>query len=258
MSINLFARTSIHLSTFLVCFLFFAARNESPAQLDEVETLRETFAKLDAEEFDAAIAILDKLIAQDEKLPVGYYWRGRAHFQAGHIDQSAKDFDRYVELNPERKSSQWERGITLYYAKRFQEGADQFALYQTFHDSDVENSVWRYLCMAQADSVEAAREKMLPIKDDRRVPMMEIYEMYRGNSSPEKVLAKAKSGSDDDERLNRSLFYAHLYIGLFYEANKQPEVADKHLAQAVEHKVEHYMWNVADIHQKLKKTEQDE
>ena len=130
------------------------------------------------------------------------------------------------------------------------DGADQFELYQTFHDSDVENSAWRFLCMARDQDVTAARKSMLEIKNDTRVPMMEIYEMYRGHSTPEKVLEVARAGEPSEQQLNRSLFYAHLYIGLFHEANGEKELAEKHLRAAVDHKIDHYMWNVADVHVK--------
>ena len=35
------------------------------------------------------------------------------------------------------------------YAGEFAKGAKQFVDYQTFHSQDVENSAWRYLCVAR-------------------------------------------------------------------------------------------------------------
>ena len=139
-----------------------------------------------AEKGDSAEA--DRLptlaIKQNEKLSAAYYLRGRERFRLGRIKDSVTDFHRYVTLRPDAESRQWERGIADYYAKQYEKGAKQFELYQTFHNNDVENSVWRYLCMVPDHGIEKARAVMLPIKNDRRVPMMQVYELYRGNLKP--------------------------------------------------------------------------
>ena len=59
---------------------------------------------------------------------------------------------------------------------------------------------------------------------------------------------------DFTEALNARLFYAHLYLGLYYEAAGDVGQARKHLAIARQHKIGHYMWNVADVHAKLLET----
>ena len=96
-------------------------------------------------------------------LATAYYLRGRENFRLGEIKKSVADFDKYVELRPRLESRQWERGIAYYYAGEFKKGAEQFELYQTYHDNDVENSVWRYLCIARSVGVDKARSVMLPI-----------------------------------------------------------------------------------------------
>jgi lipoprotein NlpI len=155
----------------------------------------------------------------------------------------------------------WERGISYYYAKEFEKGAKQFELYQTYHDNDVENSVWRYLCVARAEGVEKARRTMLPIKNDPRVPMMQIYGMYLGQLTPDDVLKTAREGEPNEQTLTRRLFYAHLYIGLYHEAAGTSDEARKHIALAEKHKIGHYMWDVAHVHAELfraiKKTTDD-
>ena len=45
--------------------------------------------------------------------------------------------DKYLELNPERRPSHWQRGISCYYAGMYDEGRKQFEAYQTFLDNDV-------------------------------------------------------------------------------------------------------------------------
>ena len=196
-----------------------------------------------------AVADFSEMIRLDPKGAEAYYWRGRENFKAGNIDASVADFDKYVELRPKAESRQWERGISDYYAKKFKKGAKQFELYQTYHDNDVENSTWRYLCMARTEGVEAARKVMLPIENDRRVPMMKIFDLYRGKARPQDVLAAARAGEPSKEQLHRRLFYAHLYLGLYYEVDGKAELAKKHITLAADKfMIEHYMGDVARIH----------
>ncbi|MEC9093754.1 MAG: tetratricopeptide repeat protein [Planctomycetota bacterium] len=193
-------------------------------------------------------AILDK----QPETSQAYYYRGRVRFQAGKIQASVADFDRHVKLSPQLKSRQWERGISLYYANQFEQGAQQFEIYQTYHDNDVENSAWRFLCVARSKNVEAARQNLLPIANDRRIPMMQIYEMYQGRLSPEKVIQAAEKLPANASQRNSAKFYAHLYIGLLYEVQGKKEESFKQIKLAREHKIGHYMWDVANVHQKLR------
>jgi lipoprotein NlpI len=195
-----------------------------------------------------AVIRLSDVIAAAPKESRAWYLRGREHFCAGQIAESLFDFNKYIELEPKASNRLWERGITCYYAGEFEKGAKQFEDYQTFHDQDVENSVWRYLCVARASGVEKARQSLLPISRDPRVPMMEIYALYRGKLQPDDVLAAANAGSPLREQLNLRLFYAHLYIGLWHEAAGNTDEAKKHILEAEKHKIDHYMWDVAHIH----------
>jgi lipoprotein NlpI len=195
-----------------------------------------------------AIADYDQLLKLDPKRAEAFERRGSQHFMLGHVDQSILDFDRHIELAPQQEPWHWKRGISYYYAGRYDEGRRQFEGYQTVDDNDVENAVWRYLCMAQRDGVPAARQDLLQIKRDPRVPMMTVYALYAGKAMPEDVLAAARAGSPTPQELNARLFYAHLYLGLYYEVGHDAARAKKHISAAGEHKIGHYMWNVADVH----------
>ena len=179
-----------------------------------------------------------------------YDRRGSEEFKRGHIEESIADFDRFIARRPEAEPQHWKRGISYYYARRFDEGRKQFEGYQTIDNNDVENAVWRYLCMAQSDGVEKARAALLPIKRDRRVPMMEVYALFRGDATPDDVLRAAAAGDPTPAQLNERLFYAHLYLGLYYEAAGDAKKAAEHITMAADkHKVpQHYMWDVARVH----------
>jgi lipoprotein NlpI len=196
-----------------------------------------------------AIADLDRLIELDPNRADAYDQRGAQQFMLGNIEESILDFDRYLRLKPDQEPWHWQRGISYYYAGQFDKGRKQFEGYQTVDDNDVENAVWRALCMARASDLATAQRDMLKVKHDPRVPMTEIYALFAGRAKPEDVLAAAQAGSPKPDDLNSRLFYAHLYLGLYYEAAGDAALARQHLTKAAdEHKIGHYMWHVADVH----------
>ncbi len=209
-----------------------------------------------AGEHRQAVDILTQVIETQPDLAHAYYVRGRERFRLGEVEASVADFDKYVELSPAVEPRQWERGIAYYYVGKFKQGAAQFELYQTYHDNDVENSVWRYLCMVPTTGIAKARAVMLPIKDDPRNPMMQIFDLYRGKLKPADVLAETRRGDPPAAVLAGRQFYAHLYLGLYYEVAGDHAKARKYidLAAAPElAKNDHingYMWDVARIHQR--------
>ena len=205
-----------------------------------------------------AIADYDRLLELEPGSAEAFDQRGSQYFMLGHITQSIADFDRSIQLRPQQEPWHWKRGISYYYAGRFDQGRRQFEGYQTVDDNDVENAVWRYLCMARGQGVAIARDSLLPIKRDGRVPMMEVYSLYGGQATSEDVLRAARAGNPSPAALNERLFYAHLYLGLYYEAAGDATRARDHLATAAEsHKIGHYMWNVADVHVKRLKKQGD-
>ena len=185
--------------------------------------------------------------------------RGGLHFIAGRVKESVADFDMAVKLDPGREPWHWRRGISYYYVGEFEKGRKQFEGYQTVDSSDVENATWRYLCMARTAGTAAASKAILKIGDDRRVPMRQIYDLYAGKLKPEDVLKAARAGKPAPPALNMRLFYAHLYLGLYYEAAGKEELARKHLYKAADdHRIGHYMWDVAHVHANILRSKEKE
>jgi len=241
----------------LALVLFVCARpltaDETPAEL-----LSKAQQAANKGESKDAVRLLTQAISQDSELATAYYYRGREHFRLGKIRESVDDFDKYVELSPKAEAPLWERGISYYYDGKYKQGAKQFEDYQTYDNADVENSVWRYLCMARSQGVKQAREAMLPIENDTRVPMMQIYDLYRGKVSPADVLNAAKAGEPDERSLHHRFFYAHLYIGLYHEADGKDVEAMKNIGLAAEkYRIGHYMGDVAHVHHQILLRKQD-
>ena len=168
-------------------------------------------------------------------------------FSAGRVVEAAEAFDQVARAQPVSAPQLWQRGIALYYAGRYQDCRRQFESHLTVNPSDVENSAWHFLCVARAESPEAALEALLPVGPDPRRPMPEIYEMFRGRVTPQEVLSAA--GGEP-----RARFYAHLYRGLYHEAFGRVEAAREEIFLAAADQfaaVGGYMHVVAVVHRDL-------
>ncbi len=238
-----------------ICLLLLVVAVSLNAQDSAMVHIASAVKAAEQHQFEEAVTQLTKAIDGGVKNPEVFYRRGRWNFQAGKAKASVEDFDAYLEKVPSRLKSLWERGISCYYAGDFKAGAEQFVKYQTYHDSDVENAVWRYLCQLPTDGKVKARKDMLPIKGDSRIPMMEVYQLFKGELSPEEVL-KALTESTSDETMKKTeAMHAHLYLGLYYDTEKQPKKAKEHIDLSVKQfEKGSYMWSVAVVHREhLKK-----
>ena len=137
--------------------------------------------------------------------------RAVAEFSKGRITESVAAFDDLARVAPAEAPYLWQRGIALYYAGRYADCRKQFESHRTVNSDDVENAAWHFLCVARGESPKAARSALLPVGPDSRVPMREIYELFKGSVNADAVLKAA--GTRPQAR-----FYAHLYIGLYSEA----------------------------------------
>jgi lipoprotein NlpI len=169
--------------------------------------------------------------------------RAVTDFENGRIAQSAAGFDRVAELTPVQAPHLWQRGIALYYAERYADCRRQFESHRTVNPNDVENATWHFLCVAREESPEEARAALLPVGPDGRVPMHEVYRMFRGELTPDDVMTAAGTQASGQ-------FYAHLYIGLYHEALGNDEGALEHItaASADRYSVGGYMHMVARTH----------
>ena len=198
-----------------------------------------------------ALALSVPAIAQQPETPRDVFNHGVKAFMDAKIADSVAAFDKVIELEPSIKPQLWQRGLALYYADRFADGRDQFETHQTVNTADVENAAWHFLCVARLEGVEGARKHFIPIEGDSRVPMKEVHQLFAGPGSEGAVLKAADSG--DDEGRRNQLCYAHLYLGLYYEALKDTAKAREHMLKAAhEYSMDHYMGAVARVHLKVR------
>ena len=173
--------------------------------------------------------------------------RAMKDFVAGRIAESVAGFDRVARLDPASAPYLWQRGIALYYAGRYADCRDQFLSHRTVNPDDVENAAWHFLCVAKAESPAAARAAILPVGPDARVPMRQVYEMFRGTLTEAQVMAAA--GADPSAQ-----FFANLYAGLYLEATGNRQAGRAQIEIAAEDRfarVGGYMHDVARVHMKV-------
>jgi hypothetical protein len=169
------------------------------------------------------------------------------NFQLAKINESIQDFDMAEQLDPRLKPYLWQRGLSYYYAERFALGAQQFEIDLTVNAQDVEETVWRYLCMARLTGVAEARNSLLLVKNDPRRVMRCVYDLYAGNCTPDDILNVGELEGESGK------FYSHLYLGLYYEADNNVELASKYIVKAADkYKIDDYMWHLAQVHKTLR------
>jgi lipoprotein NlpI len=170
--------------------------------------------------------------------------RAVADFEDGRFAESSAAFDRLAKAVPDQAPYLWQRGIALYYAGRYTDCRRQFESHRGVNPNDVENAAWHFLCVARAESPAAAKAALLPVGPDARVPMREVYQMFRGTLTPEQVISAAGSRPE-------AQFYGHLYVGLYFEALGRKDRALEYITVAAADRFEPYggyMHMVARVH----------
>ena len=171
----------------------------------------------------------------DPSRPEAWFRRAIESFNLGKFKESVADFERFAQLDPSQKPHLWQLGIAYFYTGQHQEGRALFESHQTVNSRDVENAVWHFLCVAAIDGVDVARSLFIDIQGDRRVPMMEVWALFKGVGSEEAVLKAAHGESADATQRIRHSFYASLYLGLYYQALSDESKALEYMKKATQH-----------------------
>lgn len=189
----------------------------------------------------------DNFIRANSDQPNAYIRRGMVKFKLALIDESIEDFNYAEKIDPAVLPYLWQRGLSFYYAQKYVEGAKQFEIDLTVNAQDVEETVWRYLCIAKISGVTEACNSLLIVKNDPRLVMRQVYGLFAGNCHPDDVLLAGKKEG------KRGLFYSNLYVGLYYEAASNVDLAKSYIVKAAdEYQLDDYMWHLACVHKKLR------
>ncbi|KAF3547003.1 hypothetical protein DY000_02003661 [Brassica cretica] len=171
---------------------------------------------------------------------------GMQLFRQGDVSGSVTEFDKAIVLDSRQKAYLWQRGLSLYYMDRFEEGAEQFRLDVAQNPNDTEESIWCFLCEARLHGVDVARKQFLEVGRDSRPVMREAYNLFKNGGDPEKLVNDFSSGQASE------VFYASLYAGLYYEAEGKSENAKFHITAACGspygQRSDDYMASLAKVH----------
>ncbi|XP_057540134.1 uncharacterized protein LOC130818111 [Amaranthus tricolor] len=172
--------------------------------------------------------------------------RGMLLFRQGDVLGSLAEFDKAIELDPRQKAYLWQRGLSLYYLDRFEEGAEQFRIDVAQNPNDTEESIWCFLCEAQLYGVNEARNQFLEVGRDSRPVMRDAYNMFKNGGDPRKLVDTFSSSRDGQ------YFYASLYAGLYHEALGEEEAAKEYIVAACQspygQRADDYMASLAKVH----------
>lgn len=140
---------------------------------------------------------------------------GMVAFRNYDIAKSIELFDEAIKYKPSIKPYVWQRGISLYYMKDYNQCSKQFHEDVTVNPYDTEEIIWGLVCDSkqQGNLNKNLQESMelLP-EPDKRPVMKDIYNLFKGDINSIKL-------STNDNLINPSrYFYSHLYTGLYQEA----------------------------------------
>ncbi len=215
------------------------------------EIIKATQTSFQQGDYSKAEELATAAITQQPKNARLHMLMADIRFIAGDIPGAIESYDNVIKFQPESKPFLWQRGLALYYAQKFEDGKAQFETHQTVNSQDVENAVWHLLCAAKVENLDAARNKLIPIQRDTRVPMKEIYELFAGRLKPNQVIEVAQAESPNE----LPLYYANLYIGLYHEMLGQEKLARQFIGSAVDQSPgtkNNLMMQLARIHQELR------
>lgn len=174
------------------------------------------------------ISPCDVLVGEDRDrqcTPSAYFsQRGAAAFKRNQVEDSCDAFDQVIDLAPQYAASMWQRGLSLFYCERLEDGMAQFALDVTENPNDTEESIWHYLCNARhraatigaSQAASAAQLDLLHVGRETRPVMRAAMALYTGEGTVEQLLTMASADSSPcaadsyDMGSCYNYFYTHL------------------------------------------------
>ena len=176
-----------------------------------------------------------------------HHERAGVLFRMDRFEEAVKDYDIAVRFGrPHGENSCWERGLALYYAGDFRGGKEQFYRYHRVGPLDIENGLWRFLCIAEEEGIEKAREAILDYPRKVRKPFPALLDLYLGRGNADAVLEQAQKGASSARARTTNLFYAHYYLGKYQEITGEEERALVQMREALNHTIPHFMYACAE------------
>lgn len=165
-------------------------------------------------------------------------YEGMSAFASNKVEESVEIYDSIIRDDPRRKPYLWQRGLSLYYAGRYKEGADQFATDVAVNPNDTEEQIWHLLCLAKTEGVDSlveARTQKLTVGKDRRPVMRLVQKLFLGEQGSSSDMEKELMSMAENANANNAgnQFYASLYLSLYFESLKDEKLSQQWMLNAI-------------------------
>ncbi len=197
----------------------------------------------------AALDAADAMLRQSPDDPRAIITAADVLLRCGKPDLAVPLYDQYIKARPEAMPQLWQRGIALYFNGQHRSAAQQFVQHREVNPNDVENAAWHFLCVAKAESIERAKQLLLPAPGDPRIPMAEILEMLADGETAH-VVERIERLRPETPGRESAIFYGNLYLGLYADACGDQKTALRRMTAAASEAPHHYMGDIARVYAK--------
>ena len=173
-------------------------------------------------------------VGHDEHYADVFQMRGCANFKLGNLQGAVSDWVNFIRLKPDKEAKHWQICVAYALLGSYEEARKKFEWHWTVNAEDMEVAFWHYLCVARMDGLESARENLIEVAGEERVPMAELYQLFEGEGSEADVWLAVEEGDPNKNERNQREFFAYYYLGLYKQATGKLELADELIGKALE------------------------
>ena len=162
-----------------------------------------------------------------------YQLRGCSHFKMGNVLAAVLNWQHFIQLKPKKETEHWQICVGHALLGNYEEARKRFEWHWTVNTEDMEVAFWHFLCVARTEGLAEARENLIAVSGEKRVPMAQLHALYKGTGNEAEVwLAVEQGGPSTEERAQRE-FFAHYYLGLLKQAEGRLEEGKGSVAKAL-------------------------
>jgi lipoprotein NlpI len=175
-------------------------------------------------DYAGSVADFAQAIARKPKEAAHYKGRGMTYLSIGEYVNAAADYTTAIGLEPQNYANFTWRGFAYFGASQFAEAAEDFKRAFSLAPRDFHLAIWLHLMRAKAgvrDQQEFSRNAR---KLDKKAWPWPVVALYQGKMTPDDVRAAAHEGNADQQR--NQTCEAAFYIG-------EHELAQGNSAEAV-------------------------
>lgn len=150
-------------------------------------------------------------------MPEAFNYLGIYLTQAGNFDAAYEAFDSVLELDPTYNYAHLNRGIALYYGRRYRLAQDDLLAFYKDDPNDPFRTLWLYLAESKLDRQQAkvALQQRF-VAADKEQWGWNIVKFYLGELSEKSLMHSLKADSRDNTSLAEHLSETNFYLGKYY------------------------------------------